>query len=208
MLGKIFGFLTVISLLYALASGRADTLASAAFSGAGSAVTLSISLAGIMCLWSGLMNVVEKTGAVEKLSRKLGFFLKRVFPETYRGTGGVGIPDIAVNLSANLLGLGNAATPIGLRAMERLSALNDKGERASNDMIMFVLLNCASLQLIPTTLIALRTAAGSEQPMSILIPTWICAVFCFTLSIFLCRLLARLTSKSDTGRTKGGGKSK
>ncbi|MHC1695836.1 MAG: nucleoside recognition domain-containing protein [Eubacteriales bacterium] len=208
MLGKIFGILTVLSLIYALASGRADVLASAAFSGAGNAVTLSLSLAGIMCLWSGLMNVVEKTGAVERMSKRLGFLLKRVFPESYRKTGGVGIPDIAVNLSANLLGLGNAATPIGLRAMERLSALNDKGERASGDMIMFVLLNCASIQLIPTTLIALRTAAGSSQPMSILIPTWICAVTCFTLTIFLCRLLAGLTDKSSAGRDKGGGMGK
>lgn len=197
MLGKIFGALAAVSFIFALISGRAELLGPAAMKGASDAVTLAVSLAGVMCLWSGLMGVLEKTGAAGRLSAALGWLTKLLFPGAHKKTGGAGVPEIAANISANLLGLGNAATPIGLRAMEKLSRLNDDKGRASDDMIMFVLVNCAALQLVPATLIALRGAAGSSKPAAVLVPVWICSGTAFVLSVLLCKLFS--------GRRRGGG---
>ena len=154
------------SIICGIATGRLPEVSAAVLDGAGSAVTLAISLCGVMCLWSGLMKVAEECGAVRLMSS----FLSPVLSRLFRGLkkGGRAMQLIAMNLSANILGLGNATTPLGIQAMEAIQQEESPGDgTASDNMIMLTVLNTASLQLIPATAAALRTACGAERPMEI-----------------------------------------
>ncbi|MEE0968420.1 MAG: spore maturation protein A [Clostridia bacterium] len=178
MLGKVFGVMCIISLVFGAATGNMEAVGGAVFEGAESAVTLTISLCGIMCLWCGVMNVLRDGGAVRVLSRLISPLLKIFFPDAERS--GEGKEEISASIGANLLGIGNAATPLALSAIKKLHTYNVKctgrADTASRDMITLAVLNTASANLLPTTIIALRRAAGSSAPFSVVAPIWICSV--------------------------------
>lgn len=161
-----------VSLLCALVTGRTDAVAAAAVTGAADAVELCLSMAGMLCLWMGVMEVMRRSGLSEGLARLLRPLLRRLFP-AFAGDEEV-MAAVSANLSANLLGLGNAATPLGLEA-SRLMARRTPGV-ASDGLCMFVVCNTASIQLLPTTVASLRSAAGCATPFDILPATWLASV--------------------------------
>ena len=180
--------MVVLSIGCGLATGRAGDVAAAAASGAQSAVELCVSIAGMLCLWTGVMEVMRRSGLAEKLSRLLGPVLRLLFPQE---AGDRAVMDsISANVSANLLGLGNAATPLGLEACRRMGRKSPG--RASDAMCMLVVCNTASIQLIPTTVAALRGAAGSGAPFDILPAVWLASALSVGVGVTACKLLARL----------------
>ena len=169
-------------------TGRGSEVSAAAVEGAASAVQLGLSMAGMLCLWSGVMEVMRQSGLAEKLSRMLGPVLRLLFPRE-RNDRAV-MDSISANVSANLLGLGNAATPLGLEAARRM-ARKSPGV-ASDSLCMLVVCNTASLQLIPTTVAAVRAAAGCSTPFDILPAVWLASALSVTAGVLACKVLARL----------------
>ena len=178
--------MTALSLLCALAMGNQGELASAALDGAASAIELGISMAGVLCLWMGVMEVMQRAGLAEKLARLLRPILRRLFPD-FAGDRGT-MDTIAANVSANLLGLGNAATPLGLEAARRMS----RRTPGVASLCMLVVCNTASIQLIPTTVAAVRMAAGSATPFDILPAVWVTSALSVATGILAAKLLSRL----------------
>lgn len=190
MLGKIFGGLCLVSLVYGSFTGRGEALGTAVMDGAAGAVDLTLTLCGMMCLWCGVMRVLCEAGVISRLARLCAPVLRLAFPHAART--GEGMEEISANLSANLLGLGNAATPAALRAMEAMAKGNPEPGRATDDMVTLVVLNTASVSLLPTTVLTLRHAAQAENPFAILIPVWICSAASAIFAVLLCRLCATL----------------
>ena len=187
MLGKIFGTLCGLSLLFGALCGRLPDVASAIPDGAGKAVEVTLTLLGMMCLWSGVMQVLLDAGIVKVISRIFAPFLRYVFPKAYQT--GEGYEEICATISANFLGVGNAATPFALCAMRKMQKHNPIPEEADNEQIALTVLSTASLTLVPANLLALRRAAGSQNPFSIMIPVWITSLSCVTFSLLLTSFL-------------------
>ena len=163
--------MVVLSLLFGLMNGTLDTVASAAMDGAQSAVELSISMAGILCLWSGVMEVMRVCGLSDGLARAFRPLLRRLMPQASRDSETLAA--VSANLSANFLGLGNAATPLGIQAARRMAVLNT-----------------ASIQLLPTTVASVRAAAGCETPFDILPAVWVSSILSVCAGLLMARLLA------------------
>ena len=180
--------MTALSLLCALALGRGSLLAPAALDGAASAVELGLGMAGALCLWMGVMEVMRRAGLAEKLARLLRPILSRLFPD-FREDRGV-MDTVAANVSANLLGLGNAATPLGLEAARRMSKKTPGV--AGDSLCMLVVCNTASIQLIPTTVAAVRLAAGCETPFDILPAVWAASLCSVAVGVLAAKGLAAL----------------
>jgi spore maturation protein A len=187
MLSKIFGIISLLSVIIAVFTGRIEQVGISVAEGADSAVKLIISLAGMMCLWSGIVRVMKYIGLTEILAKIISPVLKVMLPYTYnlKKQGDKdsihALQSVSANISANMLGIGNAATPLGIDAIKKLNDVKNKLKTseptsANADMIMFVVFNCASLQIIPTTLIALRSAAGSANIFEIIPAVWICSL--------------------------------
>ena len=180
--------MVALSVLCGLATGQADQVAAAAVDGAQAAVELSISIAGMLCLWTGVMEVMRRSGLAEKLSRLLRPALRLLFPQVSQDRAVM--DSISANLSANLLGLGNAATPLGIAACRQM-AKRSPG-RASDPMCMLVVCNTASIQLIPTTVATVRASAGSSAPFDILPAVWLASLLSVGVGISACKLLSRV----------------
>lgn len=180
--------MTALSLLSALLLGRAGGLASAALDGAGQAIQLGISMAGVLCLWMGVMEVMDRAGLARKLAKLLRPILGRLFPDFAQDRGVM--DTIAANVSANLLGLGNAATPLGMEAARRMAGRTPGV--AGDSLCMLVVCNTASIQLIPTTVAAVRMAAGCETPFDILPAVWITSALSVLAGITAAKLLAKI----------------
>ena len=163
--------MVVLSVFFAFTTGRTDSLGNAALEGAAAAVELCLSMAGVMCLWTGVMELMKQCGISEGLSRLFCPLLRHLFPEASRDSET--LQAISANVSANMLGLGNAATPPGIRAVRRLK----RGDRATNELCRFIVLNTASIQLIPSNVAALRASLGSAAPFDILPAVWVTS-FC------------------------------
>lgn len=191
MIGKIFGVLTVSSFIFAIIFGNMKELSLAVGSGCAEAVKLSLSLLGAMCLWSGVASVLDKAGFTGSLKKLVSPLLRVIYPESYKRN--CGISECASNISANFLGLGNAALPLGIEAMKKFSSNNtlEKG-KASDDMVMFAVLATTPFQLLPTTLATMREAAGSASPYEILLPVWICEILTTVFAVIVCKLLAKV----------------
>lgn len=180
--------MAVLSILCGLATGRGDLVAAAAVEGAQAAVELCVSIAGMMCLWTGVMEIMRRSGLAEGLSRLLRPVLSTLFPQV---SGDRGVMDsISANVSANLLGLGNAATPLGIEAVRRMERKSPG--TASDAMCMLVVCNTASIQLIPTTVASVRAAAGSSAPFDILPAVWLASALSVGVGIAACKLFARI----------------
>ena len=187
IMSVIWTGMVVISVVCGLMTGNGSEVAAAAIEGAEAAVTLCISIGGMVCLWTGVMEIMRQSGLAGGISRLLRPILRRLYPEVAEDNG---IMDsISANVSANLLGLGNAATPLGIEAATAM------GRRtpgiASNPLCMLVVCNTASIQLIPTTIASVRVASGCRTPFDILPAVWIASALSVTVGVVVCKLCAR-----------------
>lgn len=185
----IFTGITAISLVAALLLGRGSELASAVTQGAQAGITLALSLAGAICLWTGVGRLMEKAGFTHLLSRLLRPVLRRVFPSTKKDKSLAGT--LSANICANLLGLGNAATPMGIQAAQRLAA-KDGSDRAGDELCRLIVLNTASIQLIPATVVGVRASLGCGTPFDILPAVWITSICSAGGGLLAALLLGRL----------------
>lgn len=197
MMKWVFAGLIAAAVLTAALTGNISGVSDAALSSCADAVTLALTLTGAICLWSGIMRVAQQSGITALLSKALAPLLKRLFKGI--NSRGKAIEYIILNLTANLLGLGNASTPFGIAAMKELEKEEKTEESASDNMILFVVLNTASLQLIPTTVAALRLKNGSAAPMEILPCVWAVSVVCVCAAVLAAKAMGRLCKK---GRLK------
>ena len=170
MLNIIWPVFIILSFVYALATGKVNEVNNGIFESAKSAVELSITFLGTICLWNGIMEIVKKTTLMNKLTKLLYPAMKFLFPDLKNNEQARA--EISMNIIANVLVLGNAATPLGLKAMKTMQKDNKKKDTLSNAMAMFIVLNTASLQLIPTNVIAIRTSLGSQNATQIIFPVW------------------------------------
>lgn len=176
--------MVIVSIITAVITGRVDETVNAVFEGASTAVSTLISFAGAMCFWTGIMKISEKSGVSNLICRFIAPVVTRLFPnssETARRY-------ISMNITANMLGMGNAATPMGMLAAQTLDEENPHPEKTSGNMCMLVTLNTTSFQLIPSTIIALRAALGSTNPASIILPVWIVSAFAVCIGILSVKL--------------------
>lgn len=180
--------MAAVAVVCGILTGRGAQVSAAAVEGAAAAVELGISMAGMLCLWSGVMEVMRQSGLAEQLSRLLGPVLRLLFPKERKDRAVM--DSISANVSANLLGLGNAATPLGLEAARRM-ARKSPGI-ASDSLCMLVVCNTASLQFIPTTVAAVRAAAGCQTPFDILPAVWLASGLSVGSGVLACKVLARL----------------
>ena len=180
--------MAVLSILCGLATGRGELVAAAAVEGAQAAVELCVSITGMLCLWTGVMEIMRRSGLAEGLSRLLRPVLSALFPQVSKDRGVM--DSISANVSANLLGLGNAATPLGIEAVRRMERKSPG--TASDAMCMLVVCNTASIQLIPTTVASVRAAAGSSAPFDILPAVWLASALSVGVGITACKLFARI----------------
>jgi spore maturation protein A len=185
MVNYIWVGLTIIGLIFAAVNGTMNEVNEAIFKGAKEAVTLCIGLISVLVFWLGLMKIAEDSGLLKKLTKLFIPLVKRIFPEVPANHPALGY--ILSNMIANMFGLGNAATPLGIKAMEQLKVLNGGKTEASRSMVTFLAINTASVTLVPTTVIAIRMNYGSVSPTEIVGPTLITTVLSAIAAILIDR---------------------
>jgi len=195
MIGKIFGVLCMAGLIGGILCGRTAEVSAAALEGSTRAVRLTIELVGMMGLWSGIMRVMDKAGVTKFIAKLLSPIIKILFGDAWKKQNGVN--EIAAAITANMLGMGNAATPLTLKAMEKLKE-NSNGTEGSGDMTVFAVMSCFPFTLLPATLITLRTAAGAAEPADILVPVWLVSLMS---CVFACAA-AKLMSCVRSGKRR------
>ncbi|HZY04855.1 MAG TPA: nucleoside recognition domain-containing protein [Anaeromyxobacteraceae bacterium] len=189
-MSAIWVFLVAVSVAVAAATGRMAALTAAVAESAGRAVTLALGLVGVMTLWLGLMKVAEEAGLVTLLARAARPVLRRLFPEVPPEHPAMGA--MVMNIAANMLGLGNAATPFGLKAMAALDEMNPRRGTATDAQALFCAINTASVQIIPASVIALRAAAGARQPADVIGPTLLATSCALLAAVAAAKVLGRL----------------
>ena len=204
MMGRIWVGMVCVSLVCAVLTGRTGELANAAMDGAKASVELCLSIGGMILLWTGLMEVMRRSGLMGKLSKLISPAIGFLFPKARKHPEVM--EDISANVSANLLGLGNAATPAGIRAAQGLQRLSDSPD-ASDDLCMLVVINTASLQLIPTTIGAVRASYGAANPFDILPAVWVASIVSQACGILAAKLFAKFyRGREVTGMQGRAGK--
>ena len=189
MMGYFWVAMLLFSIFSTFLTGKSGVLTPAALTGAQNAVSLCISLGGALCLWSGLSKVMERAGLTQKLGLLLRPIFRRLFPQA--GQDSLACGYLTANVSANLLGLGNAATPMGIAAAKRMQALS--GQRtATDEMCRLIVMNTASIQLLPTTVAALRATHGAAAPFSILPAVWVSSICSVTAGLLAASLFSHL----------------
>ena len=184
----IFYLLVASAIIYGVINGKAEEMTTSMFDGANLAVKIAFSLIGIMTFWLGIMRIAEKSGFTEFLSKLVSPLMKRLFheiPPNHPANA-----DITMSISANALGLTNAATPIGLKAMQNMQELNKDKDSASDSMCLFLGMNTAGFQIIPATVLAVLVGVGAKNPTDIIIPTLIVTSIAFVSAIFAAKVLA------------------
>ena len=189
MLNIIWPAFIIISVIYALISGNIENVSNGIFDSANSAVQLTLTFFGTICLWNGIMEIAKKTSLTNALSKALKPFINFLFPELKNNKQAQ--DEISMNMVANLLGLGNAATPLGLKAMKTMQQDNPKKDTLTSSMAMFIVINTASLQLIPTNVIAIRSSLGSNSPSGIIIQVWFATIIAGIVGITPAKLLMK-----------------
>ncbi len=188
LLSYVWIIMVILSIFCSILTGRTAQTGSAALIVAQNGVTLALSLCGSLCLWSGFAKLTEKSGLARRFSALLRPLLSRLFPEASRDPSA--LQDLCGNLTANFLGLGNAATPMGISAVRRMHALSGKPD-ASDEMCRLIVLNTASIQLIPSTVGAVRASLGSARPFDILPAVWLTSACSVTAGLLAARLFSR-----------------
>lgn len=190
MINFIWAGLLIIGIVVGIFTGNLEAVTNAAFDSAKSGVDLSLGLIGIMTLWLGLMKIAEDSGLVNKLARGLKPVMVKLFPDVPPEHPAMGA--IIMNIAANMLGLGNAATPLGLKAMQELQTLNDDKETATNAMVMFLAINTSAVTIIPATTMALYAAAGAANPIDIIGPTLVATTISTTVAVIMAKVFQNL----------------
>ena len=191
MLNILWPFFIIISIFYAIFSGNIENINNCIFESAENAVKLTLTLLGATCLWSGIMEIASKTDIIKYLSAILQPIIKKIFYNL--DSNKKSYNNIIMNIIANILGLANAATPLGLKAMGELQKENANKDELSDNMMMLIVLNTASLQVIPTTVIAVRKSLGSNNPTQIIFPVWIATVCAAVVGILVAKIIIKLT---------------
>ena len=191
MLNYIWGGMIIIGIAYAVCTGNMEAVTNGVISSSKEAVSLSITMLGVVSLWMGLMEIAEKSGIMDGLVKGVEPFVKWFFPEASKDEAARKY--ISINIVANIVGLGQAATPAGLKAMEAMSATRRDGKKdeATDDMCAFLVLNISSLQLIPVNMIAYRSQYGSVNPAGIIVPGIIATTIGTIVAIIYCKLKTR-----------------
>ncbi len=190
MLNILWPIFIILSISFSIVNGNLEDLNKAITASTESAVTLTLTLIGSTCLWSGIMEIASNTKIVNILSSLLKVIINKFFQNINKNENAE--KKIIMNIIANILGLGNAATPLGLEAMKELQKENIEKEKLSDNMMMLIVLNTASLQIIPTTVIAIRTALNSENPTKIIFPVWISTICAGVVGIVMTKLLIKV----------------
>ena len=180
--------MVVLSVVYGMLTGTVGAVGNAAMEGAVAAVELCVSMAGVMCLWSGVMSIMKASGLTDVLSRLFRPILGRLLPKACKDPDTLAA--LSGNVSCNLLGLGNAATPLGVQAAQRMA--RGCGGQASDELCLLVVLNTASIQLLPTTVAGVRAALGAANPFDILPAVWLASVLSVTAGLTAAKLFSRL----------------
>lgn len=191
MLNLIWIAMLAIGLIVGIINGSIEEVMAAAFDAAGEAVTFCIGLMGILCLWCGFVKIAETAGMMESMARIFRPVIRKLFPDIAHDNNAVSA--IIMNLAADILGLGNAATPLGIHACKEIKRAERRGKsnKPSRSMCLFLLLNTVSVQLVPSTVIAMRAEAGATAPSDILLPVWIVSGITCVVGIFLAKLCER-----------------
>lgn len=189
MLNKIWPIFIIISFIYAFFSGNIDKINNGIFESTKNAVELSLTFLGTMCLWNGIMQIAYKSKLINKIVKLLTPIIKILFPEIKKNEKIK--KEVSMNIIANIFGLGNAATPLGIKAMTSMQEVNTEKDTLSNSMMMFIVINTASLQIIPTTVIAIRTSLNSGNPTSIVVPVWIATISSIIAGICITKILIK-----------------
>lgn len=189
MMNYLWPALILLSVVYAFLTQNTTAVSDAVFSSLEDAVALTLKMLGMLCFWSGMMQLAENSGLTQKIARALSPLLRRLFPEIKNDRDAQSA--IFMNITANLFGIGNAATPLGIEAMKRLKKHAPASDTASNAMVLFVVLNTASIKLIPTTVAMLRHDAGSAAPMEILPVSLLVSFTSCSAAIVVAKLLER-----------------
>lgn len=203
MLNYIWFGLMAIALVVAAFLGTADAVTKGAIDSAKTAVEISIGLVGIMTLWLGIMRIAEAAGLVTMLGRALRPISRVLFPEVPPEHPAIGA--IVMSIAANMLGLNNAATPFGIKAMEELQTLNPEKDTATNPMVIFMAMNTAGVQLVPATMLGVLVAAGSKNPTAIISTTLVATAIGTVISIIVAKILQRFYPQRGAAGDPGGG---
>lgn len=189
MMNKLWYFMIAIAIAFAATGGKLEVLTERMFDSLKASVDLGIGLLGGMMLWCGVLKVAEKSGLVDNISA----FIRPVMRLLFRGipARSAAMGAMIMNITSNMLGLGNAATPMGLKAMQELQALNSRKDTATNAMCLFLVVNAAPIQLLPATVLSLRASVGSANPGIIIIPSMIASFAAVTVGVIACKLLER-----------------
>lgn len=189
MLNKIWPFFIIISFIYGIYSGNIFNINNAIFESTNQTVELCLTMFGTLCLWNGIMKIATETPLIEKLTKFLKPLINFIFPGI-KNNKKIS-KEISMNMVANILGLGNASTPLGLKAMDSMQKENEDKSKLSDSMAMFILVNTASLQIIPTTVISIRSSLGSENPTKIIFAVWVATVVAFITAILGGKILMK-----------------
>ncbi len=188
MLNYIWSGMILIGFVVGFLNGRLNEVTKAVLDSSRGAIDLSIALLGVLCLWTGVMEIASRTGLVTVIANAIRPVTRLLYPGVPKEHPA--LASMVMNMVANFLGLGNAATPLGLKAMNELQKLNKNKDTATDDMCMFLIINTSSIQLIPATLIGLRVAAGSEEPTVIISAIWITTLCCSITGVIVGKLFA------------------
>ena len=189
MLNKLWPVLIIISIIYAIFIGNLELINKSIFESTENTIKLTLSLLGSICLWNGMMNIAKNTKIVTIIKKILKPILRFLFPDIDENDE---VHDnISMNIIANIMGLGNAATPLGLKAMKSLQEKNTNKKVLSNSMAILIVINTASLQIIPTTILAVRNSLGSSNPSKIIAPVWIVTFFVALFVMLFSKLLMK-----------------
>ena len=189
MINKLWIFFIVVGSLFLIVNGKADALNSQILSSGKTTLDLILQIFPLLALWLGIMNIAKESGLLEKVSRFISPILLKIFPDIPKGHESLGL--ISSNIVANMFGLGNAATPFGLKAMESLQELNKEKDTASRSMITFLVINTCGVTIVPTTIISLRMMHDSTEPTSIVVPCVIVSFLSLIIGLFIDRLFSR-----------------
>jgi len=190
MLGYIWFFFIVVSIVIGAVNGKLDAVTESIVNSSKLAVEISISLIGVMAFWLGMMKIAEESGIIELISKAIKPITKRLFSDVPPEHPAVG--NIAMNFTANALGVTNAATPIGINAMTELQKLNPKKDTATNAMCTFLAINTAGVQFVPATIIGVLSAAGAKNPTAIIGPTFISTLIALICAVSVVKFLEKI----------------
>lgn len=194
MLNKIWPIFIIVSIVFAIFNGNITNVNNSILDSTKTTVYLCLDLLGAICLWNGIMSIASETTLLDKLAKFLSPLINKLFPDFKKNKKIKS--EVSMNMIANILGLGNAATPLGIKAITSMQEENPKKDTLSDSMMMLIVVNTASLQLIPTTVIAIRNSLGSQNPTSIIFPVWVATIAAAIAGVIATKIIIKISKKS------------